>query len=394
MPVGVLCKRSVLVDSLSTEGEMPNNAPPSLDERKFELEKQKFEFDKSKSHGFGFLNNNLGIVITAIIGAATITVSYLQLEISKSVSKAQLDLQKAISDAQIGLERTKAQAEKDKDERKFQFDVASLLLEKQSAINTNDLRQIYYMRDIVMSTLPSEISIKITSKMADNASDDRIRSAWADGNAKLELSVSSASAPAPKTAISFDFLVSKFPQLNTKDARERIADILKALNEFKIDDAQSRVFLALVLYDTNFFSEMVENLDYSASRIIQLWPARFPTLSEANQYAGKPELLANKVYANRMGNVEPDDGWKFRGRGYMSTTGRANYAKSSGLIGIDLIANPDALLQSSVAAREAAAVFSKYDLKPDDLQGALRQVQGGFAGLADVRAIYVKLTTG
>jgi hypothetical protein len=106
---------------------------------------------KSKSRGFGILNNNLGIVITAIIGAATITVSYLQLEISKSVSKAQLGLQKAISDAQVGLEQAKAKAEKD--ERKFQFDVASLLLEKQTTINTNDLRQIYYMRDIVMSTL-------------------------------------------------------------------------------------------------------------------------------------------------------------------------------------------------------------------------------------------------
>lgn len=70
-----------------------------------------------------------------------------------------------------------------------------------------------------------------------------------------------------------------------------------------------------------------ENLNYSAQRLTQVWPKRFPTLSAAKPYANNPQRLANKVYGGRLGNVDPNDGWLFRGRGLAQITGRTNYHK-------------------------------------------------------------------
>ncbi|UDF30036.1 UNVERIFIED_ORG: hypothetical protein LHK14_01570 [Roseateles sp. XES5] len=88
-----------------------------------------------------------------------------------------------------------------------------------------------------------------------------------------------------------------------------------------------------------------ENLTYSARRMRQVWPKRFPTIESARPYAGKPQALANKVYGGRLGNVAPDDGWRYRGRGLAQITGRANYAR------FGLAANPDAASDMAMAVR-------------------------------------------
>lgn len=69
-----------------------------------------------------------------------------------------------------------------------------------------------------------------------------------------------------------------------------------------------------------------ENLNYSAKRLTQVWPKRFPTLDAAKPYANNPPALANKVYGGRLGNAL-NEGWLFRGRGLIQITGRENYAK-------------------------------------------------------------------
>ena len=97
----------------------------------------------------------------------------------------------------------------------------------------------------------------------------------------------------------------------------------------------------------------IENLNYtSAERIRKVWPSRFKTLAAAQPYVRQQEKLANFVYGNRadLGNDQPGDGWLYRGRGDAQITVKSAYASLGKLLGIDLIGNPDAVLDVEVAA--------------------------------------------
>lgn len=82
-------------------------------------------------------------------------------------------------------------------------------------------------------------------------------------------------------------------------------------------------FFATLAHESGSFRSKEENLNYTAPRILAVWPSRFKKLSEAVPFARNPRALANKVYGGRMGNVKPDDGWTMRGSGYMMATGRS-----------------------------------------------------------------------
>lgn len=106
--------------------------------------------------------------------------------------------------------------------------------------------------------------------------------------------------------------------------------------------------LATIAHETGGKMQPVEEvLAYSAKRLTQVWPKRFPNLAAAQPYAHNPKKLANNVYGGRLGNAGPDDGWRYRGRGLAQITGRANYIK----FGIE--ATPDDALKMSVALRIA-----------------------------------------
>lgn len=96
-------------------------------------------------------------------------------------------------------------------------------------------------------------------------------------------------------------------------------------------------------------SEDLKN--YSAETLHKVFFKYFPTLALAEKYVGKQELIANYVYANRMGNgpVASGDGFKFRGGGFMQTTGRRMYELLSKVIGIDLIAHPEKINEEATA---------------------------------------------
>lgn len=97
-----------------------------------------------------------------------------------------------------------------------------------------------------------------------------------------------------------------------------------------------------------------ENLNYSSESLKRVFGKYFPTIAKANEYARKPQLIANRVYASRMGNGNESsgDGWKYRGRGFIQVTGKNNYIKLSKDTRIDYLNNPDLLL------READALIS------------------------------------
>ncbi|WP_211253834.1 glycoside hydrolase family 19 protein [Deinococcus misasensis] len=137
-----------------------------------------------------------------------------------------------------------------------------------------------------------------------------------------------------------------------------------------------------------------ENLNYSAKRLREVWPARFPTLESAQPYAMNPEALGDKVYGGRMGNTQPGDGFKYRGRGFIQLTGRDNYATYGELTGFDLVGNPDLLLQIGVGAQVAAAYWKARNLNrfadQDKIRGVTRGINGGLNGL-EHRAQYLRL---
>ena len=144
-------------------------------------------------------------------------------------------------------------------------------------------------------------------------------------------------------------------------------------------------FVGNVLHESAGLTRLSENLDYSAQRLVQVWPGRFPTVEAAQPYAHNPVALANKVYAGRLGNTESGDGWKYRGRAPIQITGRANYRRVGDLMGQDLESNPDLLEQPRFALE--ACVHWWEDRIPDDILGdpekVTRRVNGGLIGLAE-----------
>jgi len=144
-------------------------------------------------------------------------------------------------------------------------------------------------------------------------------------------------------------------------------------------------FIGQCAVESANFTRLQENLNYSAQRLTQVWPSRFPNISMAEPYANNPEKLANFVYAGRMGNLQDGDGWKFHGRGLIQLTGRENYANCGSSIGVDIIDNPDLLLTPQYAVLSAGWYWNKKGLNAlADSQeyGAMtRRINGGTTGL-------------
>lgn len=144
-----------------------------------------------------------------------------------------------------------------------------------------------------------------------------------------------------------------------------------------------RDWLPQVLHETGMLAATRENLDYSAARIAQVWPSRFPTEAAAAPFAHNPEALANKVYGGRMGNTEPGDGAKYIGRGLIMVTGRAGYRRAGELAGQDYENMPD-LLEYQHFAIECSVAWWEGDIDDSMLSDQVklrRRVNGGEVGL-------------
>jgi predicted chitinase len=383
--------------------------PMSVEERKLQLEEKKHALEQAKfehgSRGLKFFNDNFGIIITAMIGGATVMVSYFQLEISERAGRSQLQVQKAISDAQLELEKSKAHSAKEKDERAFQFDVARLLLEKQNEINTQEVRGIYYMRDVVISTLPNEIGSRITRKMADMAASERLRAAWNDGYVQLQLSVaattqqgSTAAAAGPTVGpahiINVDFVLAQFPQINQDNSKQRLAAILDETRKSKLDVNATAILLAVVLYNTNNLKYVDDwRLDLAPDMIRQLYPQVLEGRSNSDPLFEDRRALANLIYRGRHGNKHPEDGWTFRKRGCLQLDGRSRYAVSKALAEVDLESAPDELLKSEVDARFTVRLMENF-YADSTLHNFFKDVTGGLSGVAIAQANYEQLMPG
>lgn len=127
------------------------------------------------------------------------------------------------------------------------------------------------------------------------------------------------------------------------------------------DERWLAYMIGTVLYESGDLRSRYEPLSFSAERIQKIWPNKFATVEEALPFANNPRALADKVYENRidLGNTEPGDGWRYRGRGMIAIVGRENYreyGKAIGIEGLDLEEYPDLALIPAISARLAFAI--------------------------------------
>jgi predicted chitinase len=119
-------------------------------------------------------------------------------------------------------------------------------------------------------------------------------------------------------------------------------------------------FLSTALEESGGFTALMENLNYSAERACQIFPGKFPTVESAAPYAFQPEKFADRVYGGRMGNVGPDDGWRFRGQGLIQITGHDNFAMLARLTGLPLLDTPSMVTSADHMLECSVALFVQY----------------------------------
>ena len=199
------------------------------------------------------------------------------------------------------------------------------------------------------------------------------------------------------TVIKEDVVIPKGGPLNIEKLKGHIPDAVLAqipetAAKFNItNNLRLAHFLSQCGHESGNFKAVSENLNYSADGLKKIFGKYFPgNLNES--YARKPEKIAARVYASRMGNGDEasGEGFKFRGRGYIQLTGKNNYTNFSKFIGEDCVANPDLVatkypLASAGFFFDSNKLWAICDRGADDatVTAVTKRVNGGTIGLAD-----------
>lgn len=200
-----------------------------------------------------------------------------------------------------------------------------------------------------------------------------------------------------------------------KDPDKWLQPLIETCVEFEINTEQRvAAFLAQTSHESGGYTMLTENLNYRAATLAACWPNRFAELGPnkkpkrdakgaliptkvALSIEKKPELIANMVYSSRMGNGPPQsgEGWKYRGRGLKQLTGKDNYKRCGDALNLDLVNNPDLLLEPIPAARSAGWFWKVNNLSPladaSDIKGMTKKINGGFIGLEARQALFDKI---
>jgi putative chitinase len=199
------------------------------------------------------------------------------------------------------------------------------------------------------------------------------------------------------TVVKEDVVIPSGGPLNIEKLKGHIPDAVLAqipdtAKKFNItNNLRLAHFLAQCGHESGGFKAVSENLNYSADGLKKIFGKYFPgNLNES--YARQPEKIASRVYASRMGNGDESskEGFKFRGRGYIQLTGKANYTNFTKFIGEDCVSNPDLVatkypLASAAFFFDSNKLWSICDRGADDatVTAVTKRVNGGTIGLAD-----------
>ena len=177
---------------------------------------------------------------------------------------------------------------------------------------------------------------------------------------------------------------------------DAVIDALDAgMRRFEITTpARIAAFAAQLAHESGQLQRWTENLSYRWQRLRQVFPKYFPSDAEARPFDRKPERIANRVYASRMGNgpEASGDGWRYRGRGPIQLTGKDNYRACGQGIGVDLVEDPDRLATPEPGCLAAAWFWARNGLNAladaGDFVTITRRINGGLNGLAERREFW------
>lgn len=179
----------------------------------------------------------------------------------------------------------------------------------------------------------------------------------------------------------------------TPDGQFGPATLKAARDHWKMTDAEAVHFFAQCCHETGHFHSFSENLNYGSDGLMLTFPKYFPEKLTALAYQRQPEKIANRVYANRMGNGDErsGDGWRYRGRGALQLTGRSNYQAL-----FDALQQPQLMQTPDVVADEYAFISARHFFTQNGLWAICnegmddntvtrltRKINGGFNGLGE-----------
>jgi len=153
-------------------------------------------------------------------------------------------------------------------------------------------------------------------------------------------------------------------------------------------------FIAQCAHESAGFKAIKENLNYKATSLLKVFPKYFKTAEQAERYAHNPEMIANLVYANRMGNgaEASGDGFRYCGRGLIQLTGHDNYQAFADSIDCDIDTLPEYLATFEGAVQSAAWFWETNNLNQladqQDIVALTKRINGGTIGLADRQKHY------
>jgi putative chitinase len=169
----------------------------------------------------------------------------------------------------------------------------------------------------------------------------------------------------------------------------------QALPDYDINTPRRvAAFLAQTAHESGGYRAIKENLNYKAESLMRVWPRYFPDMSTAQRYAHKQEMIANRAYANRMGNGDEasGDGWRFCGRGLIQLTGRNNYQAFADSIETDINDLPEYLATFEGSVQSACWFWENNNLNQwadsGDILTLTKRINGGTLGLADRQKHY------